>query len=92
MSAEAWPPAVDGSLAQKQSSDAHYTGHGSGTPARAHVQECPLSRISETAGWIALKFGMWFRDTLAGRFTEVKGEAQQLVRNCIPLFPYLGND
>ena len=32
---------------------------GWGTSAHAHVQMCPIFRISETAEWIALKFGRW---------------------------------
>ena len=37
----------------------YYTGQGWGTSARAHVQMCHLFRISETAGRIAQKFGLW---------------------------------
>ena len=57
--------------------------------ARAHAQMCPLVRISEMAGRIALKFDMWL-DILARRFTEVNVGVQVHVHTCAPLFRFSG--
>ena len=49
--------------------------------AQLHVRT--FFRITETAGRIALKFGMWFRDPLAKRFTKVD---VRHVRTCVSIF------
>ena len=46
-----------------------------------------LFLISETAGYIALKFGMWLETHwLPKRFTEVNGGVYVRVRACSPPF------
>ena len=53
-----------------------------------HVQ---ISRVWETAGPIALKFGVLL-DSLARRFTKVEGGVNMHVHRCrCAPFPYLGN-
>ena len=62
--------------------------HGCDTYARAHVQMCPLFRISETAGRIVLKFGMWIETDCPGLLQKAR------VRHgctCTPSFSFLGN-
>ena len=55
-----------------------YIGHGWGTYARTYARvDVPLFRISETAGRIALKFGMWLE-------THKQGFLQKLY--CIVLY------
>ena len=72
-----------------------HTGHGwyICTCARLHVQLCLLFCISETAGRIALKLGVWLESHGLGVLQKSRvGYINTCKRAAVPPFLYLGNE
>ena len=58
------------------------------TQVMVGVRMCTPFRISETAGRIALKSGLWLETHKLGAFQKLMVGCRCM---CAPLFPYLGN-